>query len=175
MTQRIMKTNIVDKLEREEPKHKDDLAIKFGTTAMEWRKIDKRVMTHSIASKNRSFMYRFNNGLTYNNKDFFRFGYKESDACSFCKEPKQTSRHLFWECKEIKSFWGKINLRLKKGTITEREIFLGENDNENKLEEWAKNNIISLANQFIYKCNYKEKTPSWENSSIQQKTRRENS
>ncbi len=162
MTQRIMRINIVDKLAREEPKYKDELAIRFGTTAMEWRKIDKRVITHSIASKNRSFMYRFNNGLTYNNKDFYRFGYKETDECSFCGESSQTSRHLFWECKETRKFWKEISKRLRKGTITEREVFLGENENENKQEEWAKNNIIALANQYIYKSNYKGEKPSWE-------------
>ncbi len=103
ITQRIIKENIVDQLKREETKYRDNLSIEFGTTAMEWKKVDRRVMTHSISTKNRSFMYRFNNGITYNNTDFHRFGYKESDKCSFCKQEKQSSKHLFWECAVIRN------------------------------------------------------------------------
>ena len=101
-------------------------------------------------------MYRFNNGLTYNNSDFNRFGYKDNDKCSFCKEEKQTSRHLFWECRETRGFWNKINNNLTEGNIRKREVFLGENEGQDAIKEMAKNNIIAMALQYIYTTNYKE-------------------
>ncbi len=155
MTQKIIRQNLIDRLKREESRYRDDLAIQYGTTAMEWERIDKRVLTHSIAARSRSFMYRFNNGLTYNNKDFNRFGYKETDECSFCKEEKQSSKHLFVECKETRKYWEKLNNSIKGKPINEREIFLGNNDGEDWIKETAKNSLISFALQFIYKCNYK--------------------
>ncbi len=162
MTQKLMKQNIVDKLRREDTNYRTDLDVKFGTTAMEWSIINKRVMSHSIASRNRSFVFRFNNGLTYNNKDFHRFGYRESDECTFCREPSQTNYHLFWECHKSNNFWGHLNLRLKKGTISEREVFLGDNEETDIPNREAKNKIIIMANSYIYQSNHRNEHLSWE-------------
>ena len=63
MTQKSIGENIVEQAKRQETKDKDKLAIEFGTTAQEWRKIDKRILSHSIAAKCRSFIFRFNNGI----------------------------------------------------------------------------------------------------------------
>ena len=167
----------MDKLKREETKYRDNLAIEFGTTALEWKKIDSRTMSHSIATKNRSFMYRFNNGITYNNTDFHRFGYKESDKCSFCKQEKQTNRHLFWECSIIRKFWEDINKRLVDKKIRKKEVFLGENEEEDKIKERAINNIIAAALQYIYTANYKASEVNtrglWEKLKYTEKIERE--
>ena len=99
---------------------------------------------------------RFNNGITYNNKDFRRFGYKETDECSFCKEGAQTNKHLFWECKETKRIWKGINSRMKEKAIKEREVFLGDNEEEDRNKRAARNSLIAFTLQYIYKNNYKE-------------------
>ncbi len=156
MTQRAIKQNIVDQLAREETKYRDRLAIEYGTVATEWEEIDRRTLGHSISSRSRSFMYRFSNGLTYNNKDFKRFGYKESDECSFCKEGAQTNKHLFWECQETRKLWEELNKKLEEKTIGEREVFLGDNEEEDRGRKAARNSIIAFTLQYIYKNNYKK-------------------
>ena len=100
-------------------------------------------------------MFRFSNGITYNNKDFKRFGYKETDECSFCKEEAQTSKHLFWECPESRKLWEGINNNLKEKGIGEREVFLGENEDEDRNRRTAKNSLLAFTLQYIYKSNYK--------------------
>ena len=157
MTQKIIRENQISLLKREETKYRDKLAIEYGTTAMEWTNIDRRIISHSISTKSRSFLFRFYNGLTYNNKDFKRFGYKEEDNCSFCKQEKQTNTHLFWECRETRKLWEEITKHLTQGSIRKREVFLGENEGEDKLGMEAKNNIIAFTLQYIYTANYKEK------------------
>ena len=29
----------------------------------------------------------------------------DSDLCNFCNEEQESTEHLFWECREVKTFW----------------------------------------------------------------------
>ena len=64
-----------------------------------------KIKKDTINSKSQSFTLQLMLGLTYTNKDYFRFGYKDSPQCKFCGEEVQSFSHLFIHCNATKAIW----------------------------------------------------------------------
>ena len=90
------------------------------------------------------------NRLLYYNKDFHRFGFKESPKCSFCDEPNQSLEHLLATCQKVIEFREKIEQKILKQQVGQAggiEHLLGP-------EEKTQSFIILEGNRYIYSRNH---------------------
>jgi hypothetical protein len=62
---------------------------------VDWKKVDRIKITNY--SKQQAFGWRSTHGKLYGNKDFFRFGVKQSGKCGYCGDPRQSVEHLYTE------------------------------------------------------------------------------
>jgi zinc-binding in reverse transcriptase len=144
-----------------ESKFKAEMSEQFKMTENDWKILYQKINTWSISTKHRSFSWRLYNGVIFTNKDYARFGFKESAKCSFCDELTQTREHLLLECLSIRKFrqdiCAKFNI-LQKQNITNRLMLFGclDSDSTNNAESEACDTIIMLKNKYIYYSNYHE-------------------
>jgi hypothetical protein len=99
-------------------------------------------------TKMRSFILQFSLGLCYTNKDYHRFGFRESAKCAFCDEPRQNFKHLFFECNAVKELWDAVESR---NIIPERATL------DNKIFgtlDIPTNYIIFHLHRFVHRQNF---------------------
>jgi hypothetical protein len=63
---------------------------------LDWKKVDQ--VKISNYSKQQAFGWRSTHGKLHGNKDFFRFGLKQSEKCGYCDDPTKSVEHLYTEC-----------------------------------------------------------------------------
>ena len=88
----------------------------------------RNIRMTTIDTKTRSFIVQYLAGLTYANKDYHRFGHRESPKCSFCDEQRQTRDHLFRKCEKVNEFWETVEQEVTREVINERHRLLGSGD-----------------------------------------------
>ena len=130
-----------------EPPFRSRASQEWGLTEEDWRRTDRYAIKHSIATAQRSFVFRITNGLTYANRDFKRFGVKDSDCCSFCDEPNQTTRHLFLECEEVKAFRDIVEASMFRTVLTNAHRLFGNG-------EATDDYLLFELNRYLYQKNY---------------------
>jgi hypothetical protein len=81
-----------------------EMSEKLDMKENDWSFLYKKINKWSISTKHRSFSWRIYNGIVFTNKDFARFGFKESAKCSFCQETSQNREHLLLKCPSILKF-----------------------------------------------------------------------
>ena len=55
--------------------------------------------------KYRSFQYRFLHRAIVTNEQLYRWGIKASNNCTFCEVKRESVRHLFYDCEQVKPLW----------------------------------------------------------------------
>ena len=81
-----------------------------------------------IETKMRSFLTEYRNAAVYANKDYHKFGHRESDKCDFCEEPEQDFKHLFIDCTVTRELYDRIDRLIGIIPREGKERWLGVND-----------------------------------------------
>ena len=130
------------------------------------RKIEKaikRIYCITNIPKLRSFQYRMLLKSTITNVQLKRFGIKDSDYCTFCKQTPEMLLHLFYECEWSSKIWQKI----------ERLCFPNQNPDrhftfENILlvdimpnAKFLQNLLVLLTKYFIYRSKCENTKPTY--------------
>jgi hypothetical protein len=76
--------------------------LKLGGNALVWPYMNasqvSKLMKNKLPLLTLTFGWRSKHGKLYGNKDFFRFGVKQSGKCGFCDNPRQSVENLYTEC-----------------------------------------------------------------------------
>ena len=87
------------------------------------------------------------------NENLYKFGYVDSNLCTFCNVEIESIPHLFWQCDISTQFWKDFQDHvLKKNVIlTMKDVMLGILDTDNSIYNF----VILHAKQYIYnaRCN----------------------
>ena len=73
-----------------------------------WVNIYKLPFMVTIDTKTRVFQFKINHNIYYTNKKLNTLKMRETPECSFCNEHEETLRHLFIECKYVKTIWNDL-------------------------------------------------------------------
>jgi len=137
---------------------------KVGTWHMsqsDWQYFHQQVPRLFWSTKLRSFQYKLLTGVLFGREDIFAFGHISSPECIFCKHPKQSRHHLFYECQNVKDLRHLILRHFLLQTdafSTERLCYLGSShrpqSNEEVIQFRDQEFLTVLINRFIYVCNF---------------------
>ena len=81
----------------------------------------KRITSTTNIVKYRDFQYRLLTGSIFTNDQLYYWGKTPTQACEWCGSPKQTIRHLLYECPWSQTLWSNITRMLKQLNETFRE------------------------------------------------------
>ena len=87
------------------------------------------------------------------NENLYKFGYVDSNLCTFCNVEIESIPHLFWQCDISTRFWKDVQDHVLKKyvTLTMKDVILGILDIDSSIY-----NFVNLhAKQYIYnaRCN----------------------
>lgn len=136
---------ISTKLTGEETPHRKRKTEELGLQPTDWEVSLKAITRSFIDTKTRSFALKYLAGITYANKDYHRFGFRDTAKCSFCDEDTQNKKHLFLECTQVKEFWDELAQSMWRTSFSDQEKTLGNGQNDF---------IIFFTTQYIHRKNY---------------------
>ena len=89
----------------------------------------------------------------------------QDELCSFCKTYPESIEHLFWDCKFVKTFWTRLNEKLKTKckhthnlTLNKNIVILGVD--RNIKTDLVLDLIILLSKSYIYRSKVNKKLPN---------------
>jgi exonuclease III len=168
LTQKCVLTLLCSRKKITKSRFFKDMSEKLNMTDEDWKHLFKKINKWSISTKHRSFSWRLFNGVIFTNKDFARFGFKESTKCSFCDENSQDREHLLLTCPNINQFrqeaFQKFSGIFKNKVKSERLMLFGcmETGTAKESDSEACDLLILLMNRYIYYNNYHENKLSQE-------------
>ena len=114
-------------------------------------------------SYTRYFQFRYIHNILPTNYFLFRIGLIDSDLCTFCKNTRETVKHLMWECDVTKDLWVNISNWMNTDlniffNVSYKNICFGLFDDN---FDFFQNIIIILGKRYIYRCRVEEKKPSF--------------
>ena len=119
------------------------------------------LLPHKVTKETRlrDMQYKTLNFLTNTNARLKTKKIKIDGTCNFCRDSPQTDYHLFFECKNVQTFWKNIerfwNFKTKENiTFTLKDIYLGNPGFPNIL-----NYILLLAKNTILKSLIRDTLP----------------
>ena len=83
----------------------------FGSVTdnkINWNEVYSLPYKCTIDAHSHYFQYRFIHRILPTNVFLFKIGIVESDKCTFCKDEKETVKHLMWLCVSASSFWKEV-------------------------------------------------------------------
>ena len=111
----------------------------------------RKISSFTICVKLRSFQYKFLMRAILTNVRLIYFKIKDTDKCDFCKDERETVKHLFYECRRVQELWNEVKHITGIDGITYEKIVMNNfHKNPKKVE-----NTIGLVTKFyIYgtKC-----------------------
>ena len=73
----------------------------------ELRRVIRNIYTVTNVPKLRAFQYRLLMSGVVLNTQLFKWGIREDNLCSFCREEAEDPAHFFYRCEEVKNLWGR--------------------------------------------------------------------
>jgi exonuclease III len=156
-TQKVIMTIINNARVKPINKFKAKMSEQYNISNDEWLNKYKYIMQWSISTRNRSFLWRFLYGIVYTNEDFCKFGFKDSNKCSFCNSDGQSKDHLFLSCPKVVSFRNEVvnkNNNIFKDFTLNDKVFMFGLDESPLVSKDCVNLIIALMNKYIYYNNF---------------------
>ena len=124
-----------------------------GASDEEMAEAWKRIPKTSIGTYARSYHFRIINGLLYGNKDYHRFGHRDSTRCGWCLCDRQDSYHTLWDCAATKAFRKRLVSHKPQWNFSKKQAFLGTT---NPSETY----VALCINIYLYRSNYYNRTLS---------------
>ena len=129
----------------------------FQIDDIEWPHYYSRFMKLEIAAKFKENQYIIIHDYIATNHKLYKMNLISSPRCNFCEIYVQDTRHMFYKCLKVKSFWLELNdwLRNEFGMemdLNEQNVLLGELNATLPVDK-----IAIYAKYFIAKCKYSDK------------------
>ena len=142
----------VDKLFKT-PKAEAKWAVFFDDMNLNWNDIYRIPLSSSLSTKLRYFQFKILHRIIGINENLFKYGYVDSNLCTFCNQELENIPHLFWQCGTSAQFWKKVqdNIFKKKVTLTMKDVLMGILD----VDYCHYNFVVLQGKKFIYnaRCN----------------------
>ena len=120
---------------------------------LDWGEIYQIPMFSSRLTKLRYFQFKILHRYIGVNENLYKFGYVDSNLCTFCNVEIESIPHLFWQCDISTRFWKDVqdHVLKKNVTLTMKDVILGILDTDNSIYNF----VILHAKQYIYnaRCN----------------------
>ena len=130
---------------------------------LNWTNIFKQIKKSSIDSKLRWFQIRLLHFKIPTNNFLYTCKIRDNADCYFCEIKKETTGHLFWECKVVNTFWRKLEeiinntyINIYHFKLTKELIIFGTTNNFRS--DPVLDLIILLAKFHIYRCKIMKKS-----------------
>ena len=134
-------------------KWRQEIGEDFVQGLCEYGTLHANIYTMTNIPKYRSFQYRLLQRGIVTNIQLYKWKIVESENCTFCREHKETYRHLFVECEKVQEVWLyyekfiRDNFHIQIGTISAQKVLM----NLFHKEKRNISNFIGLVvKQFIY-------------------------
>ena len=112
-----------------------------------------------ISTKFQSFYWRSTHGLIYSNRDYKRFGVKDSEHCH-CGEI-QSLQHLMVECQRSNRLFANFQVQYKlQHPLTPTEKLMGIDPTTIRTKAVLKK--LAILRNAIIMCNYRDEVLRWE-------------
>ena len=135
------------------PKCEEKWAIFFSDMNLNWSEIYKIPKSSSRSTKLQYFQFKILHRYIGTSETLFKFGYVDSNLCTFCKDAIENIPHLFWQCDISFKFWKDVldHVLKKKITLSMKDVILGIMDIDNSIYNF----VILHAKYYIYstRCN----------------------
>ena len=95
-------------------KWKLDLGPEYSDGLLEFAKKHTDIYRTTNIAKYRSFQYRLLQRGLVTNIELHKWGKKDSDSCTFCRDSKETTLHLLWECPKTQELWRSVGKYLEE-------------------------------------------------------------
>ena len=118
----------------------------------QWEMLRESNYYLTISTKLRYFQYRILSYKLVTNIDLYKWRKKENSKCTFCKTNEEVYKHLFFDCKYVKSFWTAVSRWVRymidgSFQLEFSKIMLNRYGGKNSK---LLNTIILLAKHYIY-------------------------
>ena len=134
-------------------KWKAELGSEFCETVTDFGQLCLDIYRITNIAKYRSFQYRILQRGIVTNVQLYQWKLIESDACTYCKETKESIIHLFCECPIIKKVWEDLKTFLET-RFCANEIDLSASaiikNRIVKVKSHVLNFVCLIVKQFIY-------------------------
>jgi len=149
---RMISDNCISKIFKS-PISEEKWSAFFNDVDINWHAIYQIPLSSSRSTHLRYFQYRVIHRIIGTNNDLFKFGYVNSNLCTFCNIHVETIQHLFWECTTVARFWDSVRTHILRDdvNITMKNVILGSVDIDTE-----KYNFLFLhGKKYIYdmRCN----------------------
>ena len=143
----------VDKLFKT-PKCVDKWADFFEDMNLDWVAIYQIPMLSSRFTKLHYFQFKVLHRYIGVNENLYKFGYVDSNLCTFCNVEIESIPHLFWQCDISTRFWKDVQDHvLKKNVIlTMKDDILVILDTDNSIYNF----VILHAKQYMYNARWND-------------------
>jgi len=135
------------------PKSELKWAVLFNDIDLNWNEIYGVAISSSRSTKLRYFQYQILHRYIGTNENLYKFGYTDTNRCTFCNTEIENIPHLFWYCSFVTRFWKDVqeNILDNKVTLNMKDVILGIFH----IETCRYNFVILHAKKYIYnsKCN----------------------
>ena len=115
------------------PKCEDKWADFFEDMNLDWGEIYQIPMFSSRLIKLRYFRFKILHSYIGVIENLYKFGYVDSNLCTFCNVKSESIPHLFWQCDISTRFWKDVqdHVLKKNVTLTMKDVALGILDTDN--------------------------------------------
>ena len=155
----IYRRLIKNAIERPTSEQKFQIEYCIGDTNT-WKNIYKLPFMVTIDTKARAFQFKITHNIYYTNKKLNTLKMRETSECSFCKEHEETLRHLFIECKYVKSIWNDLQSQLNV-LLGDNEKLFGLYENMDDKSYDALSHITIIVKQCIHRSRLIPKRPEF--------------
>ena len=124
---------------------------------VDWKAIDQTKLF--ISTKFQSFYWRSTHGLIYSNRDYKRFGVKETENCQ-CGET-QNLQHLMVGCQRSSRLFANFQVQYKlQQPLTDTEKIMGIDPTKSRTKAVLKK--LAILRNAIIMSNYRDEVLRWE-------------
>ena len=103
-------------------------------------------------TKLQDFQYKLIHRILITNSFLYKYGFKETELCTFCTETNESLVHIFWECNYVRNFWLALGNFLKicgvSLPLNAKDIILGLT--EHSSTKGTINNVLIILKYYIY-------------------------
>ena len=123
-----------------------------------WKNIYKLPFMVTIDTRTRAFQFKITHNIYYTNKKLNMLKMRDTPECSFCKEHEETLKHLFIECKYVKTIWNDLQNECNV-SLSDNEKLFGLYENIDDKSYDALSHITIMVKQCIHKSRLAQKIP----------------
>jgi len=149
------------KSKKTEIKQQQSWEHRLNKRDIEWEPIYKLTFETTEDNKLRDFNYKYLMGIVRTNKELFKFSLVTSTLCDFCGLVPENTRHLFWECQHVQTFWANLSNVFSICNINVDINFLNISLGMPNIKQHKTpiNYILMLAKYYIFRCKCLQEKP----------------